>query len=333
MPKKIKDTEYAASTMRIRALERGLLNAERLERMLDAKTAEDAAKVASECGYGELIPLTAATLEKALASERAKLYDLLTSIAPDKTVLDVFRIRYDYHNAKVLAKAEALNIDAARLLLPSGRYSAELLTECFTTRSYKPLSAAFGAAIEEARSVLGRTTDPQKCDMILDRAAFEEMAATADAAGSAFVKKYVSLLVSSANLRTVVRAVKLGRDEVFLGTALFRGGAVNTQDLAACTTAFDNIPALFPDELKAAALLGVSALKGEAALTAFEKKCDDSMVEYLRSAQRVPFGEQPLVAYLAAREAEMVAIRTILTGRLAGVPVTSLRERLRESYV
>lgn len=32
----------------------------------------------------------------------------------------------------------------------------------------------------------------------------------------------------------------------------------------------------------------------------------------------MPFGEEPVVGYLYAREAEFTAIRTILSGRMAG---------------
>ena len=56
-------------------------------------------------------------------------------------------------------------------------------------------------------------------------------------------------------------------------------------------------------------------------------------MEYISAAKQVPFGEQPLIAYLAARDSEQTAIRIILTGRLAGLPTDVIRERLREPYV
>ena len=47
----------------------------------------------------------------------------------------------------------------------------------------------------------------------------------------------------------------------------------------------------------------------------------------------IPFGEQAVVGYLYAREAEFTAIRTILSGRMAGLDADTIRERLREAYV
>ena len=65
----------------------------------------------------------------------------------------------------------------------------------------------------------------------------------------------------------------------------------------------------------------------------FEKLCDNAVIHYIQDARFVSFGEAPVIAYLAAKEAEIVAIRIIMTGRLAGLPTDVIRERLREAYV
>ena len=46
----------------------------------------------------------------------------------------------------------------------------------------------------------------------------------------------------------------------------------------------------------------------------------------------IPFGEQAVIGYLYARESEFTAIRTILSGRMAGLDADTIRERLRECY-
>lgn len=54
MHKKLKDTDYLGISTRVRAMENRLLTRERMERMIEARTSEEAAKVLTECGYGEL---------------------------------------------------------------------------------------------------------------------------------------------------------------------------------------------------------------------------------------------------------------------------------------
>ena len=87
-----------------------------------------------------------------------------------------------------------------------------------------------------------------------------------------------------------------------------------------------------PTRFAAAAEAGADALEG-GALTEFEKLCDDAVGDYLAGAQYVPFGEAPLVGYLAARETEYTNLRILLMGRGAGLPADVIRSRLRASYV
>ena len=68
-------------------------------------------------------------------------------------------------------------------------------------------------------------------------------------------------------------------------------------------------------------------------MTVFEKACDDAVLRAAGAARRVPFGVEVALGYLAAKEAEWMAVRTVLSGRMAGVPAEALRERLREQYV
>ena len=41
---------------------------------------------------------------------------------PDPRLVEIFQIKYDYHNAKAILKAEAVGADPERLLLAGGRY-------------------------------------------------------------------------------------------------------------------------------------------------------------------------------------------------------------------
>jgi V/A-type H+-transporting ATPase subunit C len=53
----------------------------------------------------------------------------------------------------------------------------------------------------------------------------------------------------------------------------------------------------------------------------------------VRRVRVVPFGPEPVIAYVMAREAEVVAVRTLLIGRLAGLDRDALRRRLRDLTV
>ncbi len=333
MAKKLKDTDYLFISTYLRSRERNLLTAARMERMIDAATAEDAAKVLQEIGYGEFSPTSDRELSEALAREREELFADLYRFVPDKAVVDVFKVKYDYHNVKTLLKAQALELDGKRLLLDAGRVSAEELTRALTEGEYDQLPPALGQAAREAREVLSATGDPQLSDFVLDRAYFEEMHAAAEATGSAFLQGYVRLLTDATNLRSAVRSARMGKGSDFLHQVLLSGGSVDARTLAS-RKGGDLSAAFRAGALAEAAALGDSlSAAGSGELTAFERACDDAVMAYLTRARRIPFGEQAVVGYLYARENEFTAIRTILSGRMAGLDADTIRERLREAYV
>ena len=50
MANKIKDTDYLAISARVRAMETTLLTAERMERLLEARSDEEVSKLLQDCG-------------------------------------------------------------------------------------------------------------------------------------------------------------------------------------------------------------------------------------------------------------------------------------------
>lgn len=329
---KIKDTDYASISARLRAMENRLLNRERMERMLEARSDDDALKVLSECGYGELGALSYRALDALTARARMELYQELKGAAPDPRLVEVFQMKYDYHNAKVLIKAQAVGAQAEPLLMEGGRWSAAALREAFQKDDLRDFPPVFQQALQQAQEVLSAGGDPQLADFVLDRAYFEEMHAAAAGSASAFLQGYVRLLTDAVNLRACVRAARMGKGSDFLSQVLIPGGDVSLREL---TDRKSDLAALYRStRLADAAVLGAElAAPGSGELTGFERACDNAVTAYLAQAKRVPFGEQVVIGYLYARESEFTAVRTILSGRMAGLSADTIRERLREAYV
>jgi V/A-type H+-transporting ATPase subunit C len=125
----------------------------------------------------------------------------------------------------------------------------------------------------------------------------------------------------------------MGKDTDFLKGVLFTGGNIDPSAVLSAAGAGGSVAELYAlTNFREAAEAGAAAISG-GGLTRFEKLCDDAIMAYVRDAQHTAFGEATLVAYLVARESEATAIRIIMTGRLADLPVDVIRERLRESYV
>ncbi len=330
--KKLKENDFLSISARVRVLETRLLTAERMERMIDAKDVNDAAKVLGECGYPDLPEVTNSALDAMLAQAQAALFEDMGRAVGNEALMDVFRIKYDYHNAKTLVKAEALKLNQDRLLLGGGRYAPAVLAEDFRREDLRACSPAFQKAVAHAREVLGSSGDPQQADFILDRAYFQELTGLAQASGSKFLEGYVAALIDGANLRSAVRAARLDKAGEFLRQVLAEGGTVSPEAIARVKGS--ELGKVFKGTgFAAAAEAGAAlAVPNGGPLTDFERMCDDAVMAYLAKARMIPFGEQPVAAYLYAREAEATAIRIILTGRMAGIDGGTIRQRLRRAY-
>ena len=327
----INKEDYLYISSLLRAREPRMLNRDRAERMLDAPNVEDAAKMLTDSGYEDMSQMTVKQIENALSDRRTAVFHELESLVPDTAALDLFRLKYDYHNAKVLIKSEAMHRDDASLLSKSGRIAVEVMQKRFQEDRLRDLPGELGSAAEEGRALLNRSANPQLSDFLLDKAYFRDMNALAEALDSDFARGYVALLADSNNLRSAVRILRMGKDIGYLREALVSGGSVSEERLIQGISGEGLASVFAGSALSKAAQLGADAVSG-GTLTAFELACDNAVAGYLADAKLCSFGEESVIAYLAGTENELTAVRMILTGRLSGVPSDTIRERLRDLY-
>ena len=332
LAKKMKDTDYLFISTYLHSKERDLLTGARMERMIDAPSNADAAKVLGEIGYGEFDGSSQRELGAIIAQEQEKLFQDLYRFVPDKAVVDVFKVKYDYHNIKALLKARSTGVDADRLLLDAGRVPAEEMKRAVLEGDYGNLPAALRRATEEAVEVLGNTGDPQLADFLLDRAYYAEMLSAAQATGSDFLVRYVQMTIDAANLRSAVRTLRMKKGADMLKRVLVEGGTIRADSIQSAALS-GNLEDLYrTGNLRQAAELGTAAVNG-GSLTPFEKACDDAVTAMVAGAKSVPFGVEAVISYLVAKEIEFTAVRIIMSGRMAGIKGDTIRERLREAYV
>ena len=322
-----RDTNYAAVSAALHAREAHLLTSALSERMLEAPTAEESCKVLGECGYALPEKCTLADMEEMLALARRTLYREVAVLAPDKRIVEIFRLKYDYHNAKLALKAKRTGEDASRLVIDCGRYDALALLR----GERGMLSSRMGRAMAQAERE-SEGGDVRAAELTLDRACFEEMSALANETGSTFLKDYVALQIDAINLRTLVRAQRMGCEDEILAAAMLPGGRMFPTQLKGARG--DHLTALtHGTPLSAAGELAAKLLDGGGSLTEFERACDDALMTFLQRARRTPFGPEVVVGYLGAKEAEFTAVRTILSGKIAGLNAEDIRARLRMSYL
>ncbi len=236
--------------------------------------------------------------EKRLAEERPDkeaVFNELQKKAPDVRIVEFFRLKYDYHNAKVLLKSAALNRDEDRLFSKLGRAAPEKLREAFRERRRGELPPVLYEALLDAGDTLSRTGDPRLSDFILDRAYIEELSLTAAATGSEFLSAYVRLWTDAYNLRALMRMIKSGVSSDKLDYVLTAKGSVDVNRIKA---AYPDVIPLFSGTGLSAALPSAANTVGGEGFSQFERSCQEILDEYMSSARYQSFGEKTLIYYL-----------------------------------
>lgn len=333
MSTQIKDTDYLYVSAFLWASESSMLNTERIARIFESKDFEEATKVLEECGYNIPANASVSEIESELSAKRARVMSDLSKITPNKAVVDIFRIKYDYHNAKVLVKAEGIGKDGSKLISEAGRVSPKSLTDAFIHGEYTAIPTVLANSIQEAKEILAKTKDPQLADFVLDRAYYNEFLRLAKESGSQTLVDYGVFMIDSANLRSTIRSIRMKKDPAFLQQILVDNGSVYVERIINAVITKSSLAQLYAGtSLVEAAKMGDS-IAAEGRLTNFEKVCDNALVAYVNEIKEASFSDRVLIAYICMLENEISAVRVIMTGLLAGLSQNEIKERLRDSYV
>lgn len=321
--------DYAYAVARIRGRELALFGQPVMEQLLACKTCGEALRFLADKGWGN--PERSLTAENLLEEETKKTWELIGEMVKDMSVFDVFRIGDDYHNLKAAVKLAYTRsgIDRSRVFVSGGRVSPETIEKAAAERDFGSLPEDMGKAGAKAQETLLHTGDGQLCDMMLDRACLEVVYRVGQTAGEEVLKRYSELTVAAADIRIAVRCGKVGKSLDFIRRALAPCGEIDTEVLAHAALSGTESVAGYLENTKYAS--AAEALRRSPA--AFEKWCDDLIMDEIRPQKYNPFTLGPLAAYILARRNEIKCVRMILTGKQNELPDDMIRERLREMYV
>lgn len=343
-PAVIDETTFAFAVGRLRVLETKLIDTQRFDRMVEAASAAEVYRILSETDYAESLALSEDVFdfETMLVAETKRFYDYVASFVPQDAVLDALRIRYDFHNLKVLLKqrllGEAVHEDA---LFSIGTVAADLLSAGLELHFFglpTGLDPVFIEAIEGAVSAYRASGDPQKIGMSLDRSLFLCGTRIAKQSKNEMLIGIWQAWVDLANFKSFARAARASQPAEFLRSTLLPGGLVSTEEMLA----------LYLPELASAESLvtfaartryqnvvgrGMRQFFESGNLTLYEKLADNFVLGLLLPARRISLGFEPVIMYVLLRENEIKNLRIVLTGKINGLPSESIRERLRDVYV
>lgn len=339
--KTLQPTEYMYASARIRALENRLVGRERIEVLVDARSAGEALDRLAEYGVTppesegvSSAPTQTVLREDMLLVILREAYAEVEGSVPDPAVFRYFRYPYDCNNLKAAVKCAIRGISAEGMLFDFGTVPAAHVEEALREGKLDVFPAAMSAAVPRAREAYDRTRDPRVIDTVLDAACYEDMLREATASGDATLLGWLRTKIDLVNILTCLRLLRMdmGRwGEGFLGDSLLRGG---TLDESFFTKGYAAGEGGFWDALYTTPYHTLRRVEGEPRpLYAVEKAADDLYMALVKEGARTPFGAAVVGGYLVGCETSVKNIRIILAAKDAGLSPDVIRERIRVSYV
>ena len=164
---------------------------------------------------------------------------------------------------------------------------------------------------------------------------FKEMREIAKQIDDKFVDKYVKVTIDSTNIKTLLRVKKQKKDKDFLEEVIIEGGEIDKDTLISMLhDAPENISnKLAFTDYGEMIKLGIEDFTKSGSVNELERLVDNYIMNMMKEAKYIPFGVEPLLAYIYAKETEIKIVRIIMVGKLNNISGEVIRERLRDIYV
>lgn len=319
--------QYTYAVARIRSLENDLFSNATIEQLISCQDYEQCLHFLSDKGWGGSdTPLEADAI---LNREEEKTWELVQELHIDMAKFDVMSYAKLYHNLKAAIKTVCTDTQVGHIFYDDVAITGDAMLEIVRSKDYSRLPEHMRGAAAEAYDTLLHTRDGQLCDVIVDRAALDAIYAAGMASEDAIIRDYAESTVAVADIKIAVRSQKTGKTEEFMKRAMADCASLDSGRLVrAALSGMEGIRDYLSQTVYAG---GAEALSQSS--SAFERWCDNRIIETIRPQKYNAFTIGPVIAYVIARQNEIKTVRIILSGKLNEMPEDSIRERVREMYV
>lgn len=315
---------------RAKAKELNLFTEERLHRMMESKTLDEAVRILIEVNYAGGMVTDANNFYDLLNEEERIVTSFVREVAPANIGFECLFMRNDYHNIKVLLKAKygkIGNIDD--MFLPDGNIKLnDLKTKAENnTFDFNPFIIQAVAIIDKAFE--SGKMSPRIIDTEIDKAMYKDINNKLQQNSDKYIKEYFVTLIDSINIATYLRTVKIKATYAFFESNYIEGGTITAEQFKGYNM----------DTSKLAHSLAGTQYKVffdkiiDNDMSAYETAQDNYLLKIFATNKTDMFSVAPIVGYYLAKLNEIKVIRVVLVCIKNKVPSEEMKKRVRELYV
>ncbi len=323
---------------RIRALESKLLTHAQIDRMIGAKSPEEAFRVLTELQYAEeFVEATKPQdyfqiIKKGLLETK----EMIETGTDHDMAFEIIWKQYDLSNIKRALKLKLVDVaadlggdfsesDGFAFL---GSLTAKEVEEAVFNGKVKPLPREYRAALELAGEVYAREESFREVEFLVDAAHFQFMKRIAT---HPFLKAGLTLMADSMNLRSAARSV-LVWEEKLPASAVLAGGTISVEELTAVETKEQLVNICLGHELlrPMAELLKDEKKLPEEILVTLEREIYSRRLLWLSQQEQSDIGSIIVpMTYLEKRLRNASRIKFVMAAKFYGIPPEKIYETLK----
>lgn len=315
---------------RAKSLEKYLLGEERLNRMIESSSAEDALKILSEVNFGEGVVIDSPLdFEQLLDAETNKLYKFIKETGASDTLVKFLLLKNDFHNAQCYIRAKYLKIDVENMLTLDGTIKKEDMKEKIAVDEYKSFPSSLQKALMTADlEFVSNKATGRSIDNVFKKELYNELNN---------VSKQDKTLKEIYNIKAdcINVAVALRTRNYAVANGMFVSGGTLDNDLlkAFCEQPLEVLKEKCRFNSNSEILLSAieGAIKNQP-LSDFENIADSYAVSLLKKEKYSTEGLHPFLLYVFYKLAEIQNVRIIMVGQINGIGKTEIKRRLRKGY-
>lgn len=331
----IKDIDYKAINTLIRTYELKLLQKDDFERLLkadDLKATLDTLK-ATDYEFDQEELLQTKQFNEMLMAHLADVYREMYEVAPQPQLLDLFTLRYTYHNLKVLLKDLFLESNQETLLIPIGSLSVDQLKTLVSSGKSDNAHPLMVEAVRLTKEDFEERQLIEAVTVYMDTYYLRHLRAISDDLQNEDISAITDTLIDLYNLTTLVRSLNQGKPRSHLHALLSSSGTVSKQDLIddSINGAVSVLKKYYSSKVYGSKL-EVVIEDNKINTLKLDKIMDELISEIVSEGIYQAFGPMPLLGYIYAKETEITNLRLVLVGKDNQIDETILRERMRTIY-
>ncbi len=341
-----KDRGFSFIGGKLKKQEGFLLTPQKLERLIDAEDEEEFIR-----NFFEIRWLRKSHEVHSIDELEERLYEDLREnflefvyVIPDIRVLDIIRLKYDFHNLKLLFKKRMKETEPQGLYLGLGSIPLERLETAFETKNYTGLPKDITRVIAEVEAKI-KDDNIKRLEMLLDKERIRLTFEMIQGIGNDYLFKLYTLITDLTNILIFARCKITGLDRELFWEAYIPYSTIKRE-------VFDNLydaplsvvsstlggkfylPPIPPRTRREDVVVdGFAHLEHEGSFSVLERLADNLIVSFARNFRWATVGVEPFVNYFLAREMDIKNIMIVGRGKESRLPVSTIKERLRDTYV